>query len=207
MNSLIETNIQEVFTMLYELDFKKDIYKLYPLRHIGRADLLPAVRSYTRKCLNKVGQHFQQCYIVAQSGWCSKPHIDSTNMKLHGLKIHIPINVDSYIGYVYCDKYIRIYKLTKGIPHFVNTSVPHFGINPLKKERVTLIFQLASDKDILKGIEITPEKNNKPFLKKIPWIKELYANYDQNYKILSKQTSTHEKIEFPRFTGGIYKKE
>lgn len=183
----IEATSTEILYMLEELGFTKNTYQAYALRWPGSAELLPAIKGYTRECLNEIGKHFRQLYTVAQSGWCSKPHIDNENMAWHGFKVHLPINTDGYIGYVCYDKKIRIYRLSPGIPYFCNTSIPHFGINPLKVEKISLNFQIASDKSLFEGAKIEPEKDNNKLKKHIPWIEELYQNYERNYRLLSKK--------------------
>ena len=181
----VDATAKEVLHMINELGFTKDAYQAYALRWPGSTKLLPVIKDYTRMCLDEIGQHFRQLYTVAKPGWCSKPHVDNKNIEWHGFKIHLPINIDGYIGYV-CHDGIQIYKLSKGFPYFCNTSVPHFGINPLKKERMTLIFQIASDKDILSGVEIQSEKDSKLF-QYIPWQKEMNEDYDKNYWNLVKK--------------------
>ena len=182
----IKATSTEILYMLEELGFTKNTYQAYALRWPGSMELLPVIKDYTRMCLNETGQHFRQLYTVAQPGWCSKPHIDNKNMAWHGFKIHLPINANGYIGYICCDRKIRIYRLSQGIPYFCNTSVPHFGINPMKIEKIALNFQIASDKNILKGKKIEPEKDDNELKKYIPWIAELYHNYDKNYQLLCK---------------------
>ena len=81
--------------------------------------------------------------------------------------------------------------MMNGIPYFCNTSVPHFGMNPIKEERIGLNFHVSSDEDIMRGMNIDPEKEDHNIILQnffIPWKKELYENYSQNYKILIKYT-------------------
>lgn len=184
----IQTNTKEVAKMFNELGFTLKTYRPYPLWKFGGTELLPITGSYTRVCLDEIGQHFRQFYVVIQPGWCSKPHIDNKNVAEQGFKIYLPINVDAYFGYI-CSDGIKIYKLSKGKAYFCNISIPHFGINPLKEERIALNFQIAADSDnclLLNGTEIQPEKNDKNIQKQIPWREELYENYDRNYQLLLK---------------------
>ena len=179
----INTDKEEVVQMMNELGFSLDSYKIYPLREPGNVELLPLVGEYTRKCMDDLGRHFRQLYTVAQPGWCSKPHIDNKNMEQHGFKIQLPVNIDSYFGYV-CPDGVKVYKLSKGKAHFCDTSVPHFGINPLKEERLALNFQISSDRDVLSGKKIQAVKEPEFIYKQIPWYEELYKDYERHYSRL-----------------------
>ncbi len=182
----IQTQYSEVLKMLGELGFSKDRYEVYQLSLSGQSELLPIVGDYTRDTLNKIGRNFWQLYVTAKPDWSLKPHIDHKDMSKFGFKVFLPINEDRYIGWICKHKKIQIYKLLKGIPYFLNVTLPHFAVNPTSSKSIALNFHIAEDKGILKGEEMEPEKDITWIEKQIPWIKELYANFDQNCKLIFK---------------------
>lgn len=165
----IGTDNEEVYSMLQELGFTRDKYATYSLRKPHSIELSEHIGQYTRESLDAIGPHFRELYTIAKPGWSCKPHIDNINMERHGFKVHLPINVDAFIGYLVNEEVV-IYRLEKGVPYFCNTSIMHFGLNVETEDRYAINYHLATDDPICKGHIMDPIETSDEIQNCLNWL-------------------------------------
>lgn len=143
-------NIRETLKMFKDMNFELgEKYSGYPIRKKGTNVLKENIGSYTKNLLENFGVSlFRQQYVLAKEGWNTKLHVDHPDFSIHGFRVFIPIDV-AYIGFEE-----NIYRLDPGDCYFVNIARKHRGLSD--RDRIVIMAQMASDKLIRMGQEMTP---------------------------------------------------
>lgn len=141
--------LKETIKLFDEIGFSRENYKAYPLRETGTNVLKDNVGPYTRELLENFGVPlFRQQYVLSSEGWKVKLHIDHPDFTVHGFRVFIPIDT-AYMGFEE-----NVYELTPGDCYFVNIARKHWAYSD--KERAVIMCQMASDKLIRNGYDMTP---------------------------------------------------
>ena len=94
-------------------------------------------------------------YTIIQSGWNLGAHIDFPSSKLHGFRIHIPLQTDfGAKHWMLIDDQWEEYYLAENTVWFINVCIPHKAQYISNSERIYLSLDLWTDENIPLGDHI-----------------------------------------------------
>lgn len=145
--------MEEVVAALRSVGFTFDKYAVWALMKTGTCELAEETPAYTAAVLTELSPICRAHYVIARPGIEIAPHVDCHDYRTHGFRLHIPIfNSAHYI--FYSEGSEKHFELTPGSAWFVNNAVLHSAYNRSSEPRVSLLFQMMSDSQLLKALDV-----------------------------------------------------
>jgi hypothetical protein len=136
---------EQVFKDLAKMGFAKGVYSAVAMRRPGSTELRPEIGAYTREVLASLGAvTFRQQYVLAEPHWRCTEHVDHYSLRVHGLRVHIPLTCSSFMAYPGLEGE-NIYEMKPGEAWFINSGRPHYAYNSSDRVRINIQTQIESD--------------------------------------------------------------